>query len=148
MHLQHGNIFRVCYQVGSSVITVLLDYKKAFDLIDHKLLVAKLFSLGVKASIVNWIIDCLRNKWQRVKLNNHDYSDWQRVPAGVPQGTRLGPWLFLAMINDLTLPESSSMWKFADDTTISEVVPKLGESHLQHDIKRHQGLGSFISLLI
>ena len=47
---------------GSSVRTALLDYRKAFDLVDHNLLVAKLFSLGVKPSVVNWIIDFLRNR--------------------------------------------------------------------------------------
>ena len=54
---------------------------------------------------------------------NGVFSDWLDVPAGVPQGTRLGPWLFLAMINDLRLPKGFHMWKFADDTTVSEVVP-------------------------
>ena len=59
------------------------------------------------------------------------FSDWLDVPAGVPQGTRLGPWLFLAMINDLRLPEELLMWKFADDTTVSEVVPASKLSTLQ-----------------
>ena len=53
----------------------------------------------------------------------------------MPQSTRLGPWLLLAMINDLTLPEiSSKMRKFADDTTVSEVVEKSMQSSLQSDI--------------
>ena len=107
---------------GSTVRTALLDFRKAFDLVDHHILVAKLLSLGVKPSVVNWIIDFLRGRQQRVKVNGV-FSDWLDVPAGVPQGTRLGPWLFLAIINDLRLPEGFHMWKFAHDTTVSEVVP-------------------------
>ena len=53
----------------------------------------------------------------------------------MPQGTRLGPWLFLTMINNLTLAEiTSKMWEFADDTTVSEVVEKSLQSSLQFDI--------------
>ena len=120
---------------GSTVRIAILDYREAFDLVDHYLFIAKLFSLGVKPTTLNWIIDFLRDRQQRVKLNNNCYSSWLNVAAGVPQGTRLGPWLFLVMINDLKLPgESFSMRKFADDTTVSEVVPISGESSLQEAV--------------
>ena len=82
---------------SSTVRTALLDFRKAFNLVDHHILVAKLLSLGVKPTVVNWVIDFLRSRQQRVKLNGV-VSDWLDVPAGVPQGTRLDPWLFLAMI--------------------------------------------------
>ena len=115
---------------GSTVRTALLDFRKAFDLVDHHILVGKLLTLGVKPTVVNWVTDFLRNRQQRVKLSGV-FSDWLDVPVGVPQGTRLGPWLFLATINDLRLPEEFLMWKFADDTTVSEVVPASKLSTLQ-----------------
>ena len=115
---------------GSTVRTALLDFRKAFDLVDHHILVGKLLSLGVKPTVVNWVTDFLRNRQQRVKLSGV-FSDWLDIPAGVPQGTCLGPWLFIAMINDLRLPEEFLMWKFANDTTVSEVVPTSELSTLQ-----------------
>ena len=62
---------------------------------------------------------------------NGVFFDLLDVPAGVPQETRLGPSLFLAMINDLRLPKGFHMRKFADDTTVSEVVPPSKHSTLQ-----------------
>ena len=111
--------------------------RKAFNLVcsSNHLLIAKLFSLWVKPTTVNWIIDFLRDRQQRVRLNNICYSSWLHIPAGVPRGTSLAPWLILVMINDLQLEgESFSMWKFADDTTVSEVVPISAESLLQEAV--------------
>ena len=83
---------------SSTVRAILLDYRKAFDLVDHNLLMYKLKDLGVKPTVINWIADFLRNRTQKVKLNNNCFSDWLDIPAGVPQGTRLGPWLCKELI--------------------------------------------------
>ena len=79
--------------------------------------------LNIPRSIVNWIIDFLSHRTQRVKLANGCYSEWGAVPSGVPQGTKLGPWLFILIIQDLDI-SSSYLWKFMDDTTASEILAK------------------------
>ena len=84
--------------------------------------------------IINWMIDFLSGRSQRIKLAEGCYSKWGSVPSGVPQGTKLGPWLFLILINEISLSGNfiAQFWKYVDDTTTSEVVAKGGASNAQH----------------
>ena len=67
--------------------------------------------------------DFLFDRRQLVKLSSDCFSEWGLVPFSVPLGTKLGPWLFLLMINDLH-PTEAQAWKYVDDTTLAEVSPK------------------------
>ena len=121
-----GTYLRVCF----------LDFSKAFDHIDHNILVRKLLGMGTRPSIVRWVCSFLSQRRQAVKLDGV-LSKWAPVHAGVPQGTKVGPNLFLLMVNDLACrsPLKSNYWKYVDITyTISEVVPRSTQSVLQTDL--------------
>lgn len=121
--------------LSNNVRVLLLDYKKAFDLIDNSLLMIKLSDYDINPYIINWIRDFLSNHLQRVKLAEDCFSEWQSVPDGVSQGTKLGPWLFIAMIDDLVVPSVNGTVKYVDDTTVYEVVDRREVSQAQNAIK-------------
>lgn len=98
---------------------VLVDYSKAFDMVDHIILLDKLIAYGVDGSSLLWFKSYLSDRCQLVSLAGTK-SDMATVRHGVPQGSILGPLLFILFINDLPLHVSSSTIDlYADDTTIT-----------------------------
>ena len=121
---------------GKPVDLVYLDFAKAFDKVPHKRLIIKLKSHGVDGLVLEWLRDWLNNRRQRVIVNGK-YSGWKPVSSGVPQGSVLGPDLFLIYINDLDNGLVAKIKKFSDDTKLSKVVSKLEDSmNLHNDLDK------------
>ena len=95
---------------------IYLDFKKAFDSVPHQELLLKLWKVGVVGSLWRWFREYLSNRYQHVCINNSN-SPTLPVISGVPQGSLLGPLLFLIYINDLPFSlKHSESFLFADDT--------------------------------
>lgn len=109
---------------GEAVDVIYLDFSKAFDKISHALLITKLAQQKFSPLIVNWIRNFLTNRWQSVAINGI-LSNLVQIPSGVPQGSLLGPVLFLLYLNDIfALKISSNLIAFADDTKLFGAVSK------------------------
>ena len=99
-------------------ISVFIDLKKAFDTIDHCILLDKLNYYGIRGLANKWIRSYLSNRYQYVVINN-SHSEYRKLVCGVPQGSILGPTLFLLYINDIVCASKQLKFiLFADDTTI------------------------------
>jgi len=113
---------------------LLLDYRKAFDHISHQLILSKLKDYHVPDNLINWVWSYLSDRKQRVKVASH-YSSWQPITGGVPQGSWLGPVLFVLVIDDLEIDDVSVI-KYMDDTSVTEICD--GESKMQECLNNVQ----------
>ena len=103
------------------IVLVLLDFAKAFDKVSHSLLLLKLKAYGFDEVLCKWIEAFLLKRKQRVVLGEHK-SEWLDVLSGVPQGSVLGPLLFLIFINDMSSLVEHFCKLFADDTKLIAVI--------------------------
>lgn len=125
MEMDKGNQF---------VRLVFVDFSKAFDRVNHNILIEKMESLDVKPHLVNWIKGFLLQRMHQVKIGNHR-SEWLTIKGSVPQGTIFGMDGFVIHVNDLK--PYLETYKYVDDTTTMEVVPSSTpqKSKMQENIK-------------
>ena len=123
-----------CLDNRSQIDMVIMDFTKAFDSVPHNRLLLKLKSYGISNTTHKWISNFLKNRVQRVVVGG-EHSAWTDVVSGVPQGTVLGPLLFLIYINDLPNNMNSTVRLFADDCVLYREIKHPNDSLLlQQDL--------------
>ena len=131
------NEFSKALDESKEIRVVFCDISKAFDKVWHHGLIFKLRSIGISGSLLDWITDYLANRLQRVCIKG-SFSSWKRIFAGVPQGSILGPLLFLIFINDIVNNIKTNIRLFADDTSLYHIVedPLLTALYLNLDLSK------------
>ena len=118
------------------VDTVYLDFRKAFDSVPHRRLLKKVEAYGISGKILNWLRSFLDGRLQRVVVNGQK-SDWNTVISGIPQGSILGPILFIIFVNDFSDVVGCTCKLFADDCKLyNEISSRAEQQQLQEDIDR------------
>ena len=114
---------------------IFLDFRKAFDKVDHKRLIMKLqHQMGIKDNLLEWISSFLTGRSQRVNVNG-SLSSWAPVTSGVPQRSVLGPVLFVMFINDLPSVVNTNCKLFADDSKLyAKIAKEEDQRSLQEDL--------------
>ena len=152
-----NQLTKICHEFfsefdkGNEICAVFLDFSKAFDKVWHKVLLYKLDRYGVNGSFLKLMASYLGGREQRVIMQNAE-STWGPITAGVPQGSVLGPLLFLLYINDLCDDIESVIDLFADDCSLFQKIDKNYHKYvntLNRDLKKYQSGAKtgFLSLI-
>ena len=130
--LESLNDWTQSYDNREETDIIYMDFSKAFDSVAHQRLLFKLAHYGINGYIKNWIEAFLTNRRQRVILRN-GVSDWNKVVSGVPQGSILGPILFIIFVNDLPSSVISTARLFADDTKLYRQIITTADCEMLQD---------------
>ena len=120
---------------GESVDVVYMDFRKAFDSVPHRRLMRKVEAHGIRGRVYKWTQNFLTNRTQEVTVNGVTSAE-AAVTSGIPQGSVLGPLLFIMYINDLPDHVENEVRIFADDTKIFKEVQRDDKDSLQEDLDR------------
>ena len=119
---------------GDQIDAVYMDFMKAFDKVPHNRLMQKIHDYKFNDKVIRWIESFLTNRTQKVKINGSS-SESHPVTSGIPQGSVLGPILFVIYINDMPLEVKNQIYLFADDTKIyTRVKSSSDQTNLQKDL--------------
>jgi hypothetical protein len=124
-------------EAGRETCLVFLDVSNAFDRVWHSGLLHKLRCLGIEGNFFDWICDYLTDRKIRAVINGQT-DQWIHTTAGVPQGSILGPLLFLIFINDITSNIEGDIHLFADDTSLMDIITEHAFTYarINRDLKR------------
>ncbi len=123
---------------GNPVDVIYLDFAKAFDKVPHKRLIRKCEAYGIKGKLLNWLQAFVSGRRQRVSVNGSK-STWSDVCSGVPQGSVIGPLLFVIFINDMPHNITNFVSLFADDTKLfGRSTTQSDKDSIQDDLQKLQ----------
>lgn len=136
--LVYKNYICQAFASNKQVDSIYTDFSKAFDKVDHRILSAKLAAYGIHGNLLRWLISYLSNRSQIVAVKGF-LSKPVELTSGVPQGSHLGPLLFIIFINDLVEHISSEVLLYADDLKLFRVVNGVNDClMLQRDLDNIQ----------
>lgn len=127
------SLYKNTEKAGSICSLVATDFSKAFDRVNHTIVIDKVLSMGLRPELVPWVCDFISQRRQRVRYHGA-LSEWESLTCGVAQGTLLGPVLFVALIDDAAQDSTSPVWKYIDDMNLLEARQQNQPSGLQRQL--------------